>query len=135
MPAPNFANRPLYHGDNLGFLRGMNSETIDLIATDLPFSTGSSRYGAAGSYEDSWKWLKAGQPKPEQRQWETVVHEDWLKEIRGDNAALYGVIRTARKTHSDGAAAQPSQLRPDESGPNQSVRRAALGLRFRCPRY
>lgn len=27
-------NRTLFHGDNLSFLRGMNSDTIDLIATD-----------------------------------------------------------------------------------------------------
>ncbi len=33
----NFQNRTLYHGDNLDFLRGMNSETVHLIATDPPF--------------------------------------------------------------------------------------------------
>ena len=34
----NFKNRTLYHGDNLAFLRGMNSETVDLVATDPPFN-------------------------------------------------------------------------------------------------
>ena len=29
----NFANRTLYHGDNLPFLRGINSSTVHLIAT------------------------------------------------------------------------------------------------------
>ena len=105
MPAPNFANRTLYHGDNLGFLRGMNSETIDLIATDPPFNTGRNRSGSAGSYADNWKWLQEGQPKPDRWQWETVVHEDWLREIRDANGVLYEVIRTTRKTHSAGAAA------------------------------
>lgn len=38
MAEQNFANRTLYHGDNPDFLRGMNSETVDLIATDLPFN-------------------------------------------------------------------------------------------------
>ena len=38
MPMPNFANRTLYHGDCLDFLRGMNSETVKLIATDPPFN-------------------------------------------------------------------------------------------------
>ena len=38
MAEPNFKNRTLYHGDNLPFLRGMNSETIHLIATDPPFN-------------------------------------------------------------------------------------------------
>ena len=37
---PNFANRTLYHGDNLPFLRGINSGTIHLIATDPPFNKG-----------------------------------------------------------------------------------------------
>ena len=40
MPMPNFANRTLYHGDNLPFLRGINSGTIHLIATDPPFNKG-----------------------------------------------------------------------------------------------
>ena len=38
MPDRNFANRTLYHGDNLAFLRGMNSGTVNLIATDPPFN-------------------------------------------------------------------------------------------------
>ena len=40
MPTPNFANRTLYHGDNLPFLRGINSGTLHLIATDPPFNKG-----------------------------------------------------------------------------------------------
>ena len=38
MATPNFANRTLYHGDNLPFLRGMNTGTVHLIATDPPFN-------------------------------------------------------------------------------------------------
>ena len=34
----NVANRTLFHGDNLPFLRGINSGTIQLIATDPPFN-------------------------------------------------------------------------------------------------
>ena len=40
MPKLNVANRTLFHGDNLAFLRGINSGTIHLIATDPPFSKG-----------------------------------------------------------------------------------------------
>ena len=40
MPTPNFANRTLFHSDNLPILQGMNSETVDLIATDPPFNKG-----------------------------------------------------------------------------------------------
>ena len=38
VPEVNFQNRTLYHGDNLDFLRGMNSGTVPLIATDPPFN-------------------------------------------------------------------------------------------------
>ena len=38
--APNWHNRTLFHGDNLAFLRAMNSESVDLIATDPPFNKG-----------------------------------------------------------------------------------------------
>ena len=38
MAEPNFKNRTLYHGDNLEYLRGMNSGTVHLIATDPPFN-------------------------------------------------------------------------------------------------
>ncbi len=34
----NFKNRTLFHGDNLDFMRAMNSESVDLIATDPPFT-------------------------------------------------------------------------------------------------
>ena len=38
MVAPNFQTRTLFHADNLMVLRGMDSETVDLIATDPPFN-------------------------------------------------------------------------------------------------
>ncbi len=34
----NWQNRTLFHGDNLPFLRGMNSNSVHLIATDPPFN-------------------------------------------------------------------------------------------------
>ena len=105
MPDPNVANRTLFHGDNLDFLRAMDSECIDLIATDPPFNTSRNRSGTAGSYEDNWKWLEEGKPKPDQWLWESVVHEHWLEEIRDVNNSLFDAIETTRKVHSDGAAA------------------------------
>ena len=39
MAEPNFVNRTLYHGDNLDFLRGMNSQSVHLIADDLQFNS------------------------------------------------------------------------------------------------
>ena len=40
MATPNFANRTLYHGDNLPFPRRINSATVHLLATDPPFNKG-----------------------------------------------------------------------------------------------
>ncbi len=40
MGDPNWKNRTLFHGDNLDFLRAMNNESVDLIATDPPFNKG-----------------------------------------------------------------------------------------------
>ena len=50
MPNRNFSNRTLYQGDNLDFLRGMNSGTVNLIATDLPFNPRSQ--GGTDAYEN-----------------------------------------------------------------------------------
>ena len=36
----NFENRTIFHADNLSVLRGMNSATIDLIATTRPSTRG-----------------------------------------------------------------------------------------------
>ena len=62
MVAPNFANRTLYHGDNLEFLRGMNSEAVHLIATDPPFNKGRDFHATPDSlasgakFQDRWSW-------------------------------------------------------------------------------
>ena len=40
MPERNFDNRTLFWGDNIDFMRAMNSQTVDLIATDPPFNKG-----------------------------------------------------------------------------------------------
>ena len=60
MVAPNFVNRTLWTGDNLDILRGLNSESIDLIYLDPPFNSnqdyaapvGSKAAGAA--FKDAW---------------------------------------------------------------------------------
>ena len=60
MTTPNFANRTIWTGDNLDILRGLNSETVDLIYLDPPFNSnadyaapvGSKAAGAA--FKDTW---------------------------------------------------------------------------------
>ena len=75
----NFANRSLFHGDNLKFLRGINTETIDLIATDPPFNKGKdfhatpdSLLGAGVKFTDRWRWDKDVQPG-----WTDEIKDDW----------------------------------------------------------
>ena len=60
MTQPNFADKTIWTGDNLDILRGMNSECVDLIYLDPPFSRnrtyaapiGSKAAGAA--FKDTW---------------------------------------------------------------------------------
>ena len=95
---PNFPNRILYHGDNLPFLRGMNSETVHLIATDPPFNKNKDFHATPASlaegaqFEDRWSWRDDVQP-------------EWLKSIGEDYPEVWVVIQAAKTTYSDGMAA------------------------------
>ena len=91
----NWKNRTLFHGDNLAFLRAMNSESVDLIATDPPFNKGRDFHAtpdsvAAGAkFQDRWSW-------------ERDVHEEWVDQIKDDYPRLMEAIESARYAHSDG---------------------------------
>ena len=96
-PARNFAPRTIWTGDNLDILRGINSETVDLIYLDPPFNSnrayaapiGSKAAGAA--FKDSW----------------TLDDLDvaWLGLIAERHPAMYRVIEAAGTAHSDGMKA------------------------------
>ena len=94
MGTPNFANRTLYHGDNLDFLRGMNSETVQLIATDPPFNKSRTFNATPGGlargakFQDRWRWKKD-------------VHEEWTDAIQDDWPAAWAVIDWTRLTYGD----------------------------------
>ena len=45
----NFADKTVWTGDNLDILRGMNSESVDLIYLDPPFNSNRRRGGATGA--------------------------------------------------------------------------------------
>ena len=98
MSTQNFKNRTLYHGDNLPILRGVNSETIDLIATDPPFNKGRDFHATPDSlavgarFQDRWSW-------------ERDVHEEWTDQITDDHPRLMEAIESARYAHSDGMGA------------------------------
>ena len=99
----NFAPNTLYEMDNLPVLRGMNSETVDLIATDPPFNTKRNRAGTAGFYVDKWKWGDTG-ILPDQWKW-NEVHPRWLDEVKDSNPALAEAIEATRVCHGKDTAA------------------------------
>ena len=94
MAERNFKNRTLFHGDNLPFLRGMNSGTVDLIATDPPFNKSRDFHAtpdslaAGASFQDRWSWRDD-------------IHDDWLIEIMRDHPEVWQVISTAKAVYGD----------------------------------
>ena len=94
----NWKNRTLFHGDNLPFLRAMNSESVDLIATDPPFNKGRDFHATPDS-------LAAGAKFQDRWSWEKDVHQDWVDQITDDYPRLMEAIESARFAHSDGMGA------------------------------
>ena len=98
MPQPNFANRTLFHGDNLPFLRGMNSGTVNLIATDPPFNKSRDFHATPDS-------LAAGAQFQDRWSWHTDIHDDWLIQIQRDEPEVWQVITAAKAVYGDDMAA------------------------------
>ena len=46
---PNFVDKTIWTGDNLDILRGMNSESVDLIYLDPPFNSNRNYSAPVGS--------------------------------------------------------------------------------------
>lgn len=94
----NVENRTLYHGDNLPFLRSLNSESVHLIATDPPFNKNKDFHAtpdslaAGASFQDRWSW-------------ERDVHPEWVDQITDDYPKLMEAIESAKYAHSDGMGA------------------------------
>ena len=91
---PNWANQTLWTGDNLDIMRGMNSESVDLIYLDPPFNSnrdyaapiGSAAAGAA--FKDTWTL--------------SDVDLAWHGEIAESEPALYAIIDAAGLAHGKG---------------------------------
>ena len=97
---PNWNNRTLFHGDNLDVMRGMNSNTVDLIATDPPFNK-SKDFHATPDHLD-----KKDLPMFEDRwSWERDVHQEWVDQIERNYPAIRKGIDFARSSYSDGMGA------------------------------
>ena len=94
MGVPNWQNRTLWTRDNLDVLRGMHSETVDLIYLDPPFNS-SKIYAAPIGGEKAREEFK--------NTW-TLDDLDvaWLGRVAHKAPALYRVIDAAGHTHSGG---------------------------------
>lgn len=94
MGDPNWVNRTVWTGDNLDIMRGMDSESVDLIYLDPPFNSkrnyaapiGSKAAGAA--FKDTWTL--------------SDLDEAWQGIIAQTEPDLYQVIRSARLGHGKG---------------------------------
>ena len=83
----NVKNRTLFTADNLEIMRGIDSETIDLIYLDPPFNTkrnyaapiGSQAAGAA--FKDTWSL--------------DDIKKEWAETLETENKALWAAITAA----------------------------------------
>ena len=98
MASANWKNRTLFHGDNLMFLRAMNSSSVDLIATDPPFNKGKDFHATPDS-------LASGARFQDRWVWKNDVHDEWVDTIRDDHPELWAAIITAKHAHSEGMGA------------------------------
>ncbi len=76
----------------------MNSESVDLIATDPPFNKGRDFHATPDS-------LAAGAKFQDRWSWERDVHQDWVDQLTDDYPRLMEAIESARYAHSDGMGA------------------------------
>ena len=99
MAEQNWANRTLWTGDNLDVMRGMNSDSVDLIYLDPPFNSnrdyaapiGSEAAGAA--FKDTWTL--------------SDVDLAWHGEIAEQSTAVYSIIDAAGLSHGAGMKVVP----------------------------
>ena len=97
MQPTQLANRTLFTGDNLYVLRGMNSESVDLLYLDPPFNSNRSYSAPIGSeaagaaFKDSWTL--------------DDVDAEWHGQIADEHPGLYKIIDAAGTSHSKGMQA------------------------------
>ena len=96
MTEPTFPNRYLGIGDNLDFLLQMNSETVDLIATDPPWKKNQQFLGQGRSegqsFKDNWVWSEDAQP-------------DWLEHLDKHYPKMAHAVWNGYHCHSPGMGA------------------------------
>ncbi len=92
MGGPNWANQTIWTGDNLPIMRGMNSESVDLIYLDPPFNSKTNYAAPIGSksagveFKDTWTL--------------TDLDVEWINLIEAKQPALHRILLAAM-TSSD----------------------------------
>ncbi len=87
----NWSNRTMWTGDNLDVMRGMNSESVDLIYLDPPFNSNRDYAAPIGSeaagakFKDTWTL--------------DDVDEAWHGEVADRDPPLYSIIDAAGLAH------------------------------------
>ncbi|MDE2750760.1 MAG: DNA methyltransferase [Chloroflexota bacterium] len=108
MAVPNYENRTLFESDNLPILLGMDSDTVDLVATDPPFKKDKKFQGigeAEGqTMDDTWRWHGAP-PGTKGGEKESDIHKEWLDHTREHWPALNEIIEAAYHAHTPNMAA------------------------------
>ena len=92
--ATNWKPNTIFTGDNLHVMRGMNSESVDLIYLDPPFNSNRAYAAPIGSqaagtaFKDTW----------------TLSDVDMMEHNRfkDENKGLYALIASSREAHSKG---------------------------------
>ena len=92
MVPPNFVDKTVWTGDNLDILRGLNSETVDLIYLDPPFNSNRNYSAPVGSvaagaaFKDTWSL--------------SDLDVAWMGLIEDEHPAIYRTVEAAGLTHS-----------------------------------
>ena len=92
MNQPNWADQTIWTGDNLSIMRGMNSDSVDLICTDPPFNSNANYAAPIGSeaagaeFKDTWTL--------------SDIDVEWINLIENQNPQLFRVLLAAM-TDSD----------------------------------
>ena len=95
------SNRTIFTADNLPVLRGIDSETIDLIYLDPPFNTGKQWHAPIGSdaegasFNDIWAWDDVAEAEGESLA--TSVKRQWLNALHIESP-IRAVVEAAEAT-------------------------------------
>ena len=93
----NWSNRTLWTADNLEVMRGMNSNSVDLIYLDPPFNSKRDYAAPLGNtkstavFKDTWSL--------------DDVKREWVEDIETDNTASWSAITAAGFTNGESAQA------------------------------